>query len=581
MNSRTTPWLWLSFLLLVLPTMVRAGDITQYLPEDALGFVLIRNLDEANSKINKLIRTYELPLPAPLDFIKSATRLGGGINMQGNILIALLPAENPSSDLVPMVLLPITDYRKFATSVKGDVSGEICRVSIAEEDVLIAKEDDFALLMNIEHRETLELLLGLEPEPVVDLHPIDAWQSETDVMIALMPTGLKMLLRQGQDALAQQRVQLEQQLEKPQFAALGHQMKKNLETSEWMLSLVGSHLQLAAVGMRIDSQNNLHLGKRLVLKKDSSLVQNTPPLATHISPLAGFANQPFVLAGGGPIPQDWVDTWASFTRKMMERMSEIYGLEDLPPDQWNELEEVYRGMMVGMDNFSLIMLPGEEGQPLFSNIYGIAKVQDAEQYVQNYMKSTELWNAITAQSTSDILLVRAVHPKEVDGAKGCEIVVDVADAASDPNVPIFNWMLKSMFGEGGKMHQLLLAIDQNTLVYTMGEEEDILSLMQQARHNEMGLSNNSAVQVTVALLQDDAPWILLISPSGCVRWTDRLMKEILVHLREGSVTIPEFDACPPIGVSVGLNQRRLECDMVWPAETLQALAVYIKKCKNL
>ena len=106
MNSRTTPWLWLSFLLLVLPTMVRAGDITQYLPEDALGFVLIRNLDEANSKINKLIRTYELPLPAPLDFIKSATRLGGGINMQGNILIALLPAENPSSDLVPMVLLP-------------------------------------------------------------------------------------------------------------------------------------------------------------------------------------------------------------------------------------------------------------------------------------------------------------------------------------------------------------------------------------------------------------------------------------------------------------------------------------------
>ena len=61
-----------------------------------------------------------------------------------------------------MFLLPVSDYAKFAESIKGDATGEICRVTIADEDVLVAKRDDYALLMNVEHRALMQQILAAQ-----------------------------------------------------------------------------------------------------------------------------------------------------------------------------------------------------------------------------------------------------------------------------------------------------------------------------------------------------------------------------------------------------------------------------------
>ena len=117
----------------------------------------------------------------------------------------------------------------------------------------------------------------------------------------------------------------------------------------------------------------------------------------------------------------------------------------------------------------------------------------------------------------------------------------------------------------------------------MASEQELLPLLNQVRENETGLSNNIQVQTTLRLLPEHASWKLLISPAGCVQWADRVVKEFLVHLQQQQeiFEIPVFDACPPMGISIGFQQRQLAGDIVWPAATIQALADYIKKCGAL
>ncbi len=559
---------------------VHADDILDYLPEDSLGFAVVRDLNRFNAKAAQLTKMFELPVPPPLTFVQFATGLSEGLDLDGDLLLAVLPGTELSSKPQPMVLLPILDYAKFAVSINGDESGEVCRVTVAGEDVLIAKQGPYALLMDVEHRETLELLIGLEPGPVGILEPLDPWIAGNDVTVALMPAGVELLLGLGRQGLDAQQEQFAEQFKDPQFEELAQQMENNIALSKFFLEMVGAEIKMGAVGLAVDDQANLRLGKRILLS-NTGIFGNTEPIDSSVSPLAGYTSQPYVVAGGGPFPESWSETLAALSLIILEKMPDAYGLEDLAEEKWNELEEMYVSVMQGVRFSSMIMVPGEKGDPLFSNLYGIVKAADAEGYLDSYQKSMETWNDILAQSSGDIKLQYELTSTTVGDFKACEIVVDVAVVAQDPNVPMFNWMLEAMFGEDGKFHQMLIAADEKTIVYGMAGQDQLTVMIDNVQKGVTGLSDSAEVQTTMKLLSDNAPWKMVISPPGCVQWATRFVNEFLVHLQGSTVDIPEFPPCPPVGISMNVVDARVEVDMVWASETLEALAEYIKKCRAL
>ena len=148
-----------------------ADEILDYLPEDALGFVVVRDLGVASERIQKVAMSARLALPGPLGSLKFATGIAAGLDEQGDLLVALIPGSRPAEPPEPMVLLPIANYDDFAASVKADPSGKVSSVTIADEEVLVAKQGPFAMLMNTEDRESLELITSLESSPVEVLSP--------------------------------------------------------------------------------------------------------------------------------------------------------------------------------------------------------------------------------------------------------------------------------------------------------------------------------------------------------------------------------------------------------------------------
>jgi hypothetical protein len=91
--------------LLGLSTISTAADVLSLLPNDALSFALVRDAQSTNDKIFQLISIYEEGVPAPLDMVQAMTGLSEGLELNGDVLFALLPAgESPIP--APMFLLP-------------------------------------------------------------------------------------------------------------------------------------------------------------------------------------------------------------------------------------------------------------------------------------------------------------------------------------------------------------------------------------------------------------------------------------------------------------------------------------------
>ena len=566
-------------LLLAATASASAEGVLDYLPEDALGFVSFCNLESIDAKAQTLAELFEVPLPAPLPFMKLTTGLGEGLDTKGDVLVALLPGGTPAASPEPMVLLPISDYTKFADSIGGDTRGEICRVTIAGEDVLVGKDGNYALLMNIENRETLEILLELEPKSVAQLEPLDSWLANNDITVAIMPAGAKILLKLGSDGLAQASTLFEERASNTQSADVFTSTRAALGFYQTLLDFIGEEVELMTWGLSIDEDQNIRLGKRALLKKEGRLSQAGPISATSSSVFKGYADQPFVLAGGGPLPESWAGGLASASSKMIRKMKDFYGLEHLEESDWKELEQSYATMTRGLNSMSMIMLPGEEGEPLFSSFYGVMGVSHSDNYLKSYVEAAKTYNNIMSQSTRHKMEFE-VQETTVADKQACELTMDIAGMMQDPNVPQFNWMLESMFGEEGKLRYLFVAASDNTLAISMGGEEKIIPLLKSIDQGEMGLAKNGEVETTMKLLNAGAPWKLLISPAGCVEWAERFANEFLGNLTGQTMDFPDFPTSPPLGITMHLSESRVESDLVWPAETLKTLAAYIKTCQE-
>jgi hypothetical protein len=571
--------------LLTWPVLLaHAESIVDQLPDDAIGFAIVRNMEAANAKVEKVIKIFEelspQPIPAPLPLIKASTGLGEGLNEQGEAMLALLPGGGETAPPRPLLVVAVSDYAEFAESIKGDATGEVCRVTIAGEEVLAAKRGDYAVLMNVEHRDRLEALLSSNPKSVAAVASLDGWLAKVDFAIVVTPAGIDLLTSMGQAGLAGQRAEMESQFNDPQFADMLKQMQQTFAIYDAVLGFLGAEIEAAAAGVSIDDDTNVKLESQVLLTKEGKPATVDEAERPKESPLAGYPDEPFVMALGGPLPATYGETMSKAMRKLIEAYPKMYGFEDLKKEDWEKLEEAWKSSMRGMRSFSMVMFVGEEDDPLYSNLYSIMSVDDADEYLKVYRTAMETWNELMAKTSSDIKLKYENSEVEIGGKKGILTLTDIAAAAGDQDVPMFQNMLEAMFGEDGKLRMYLLAADNKTLVMGISDEDGLKEAIKNAASGESGLAESTSVEAAIKLLDERAPWRGAVSPKGCVAWFSRLMGTFMAQFGAPPMTIPEYPDSPPVAFSFNLTEGRFSGELVWPAETLKSLAAYVKKIQD-
>src|SRR5208337_5007847 len=98
---------------------------------------------------------------------------------------------------------------------------------------------------------------------------------------------------------------------------------------------------------------------------------------------AGLPGGSFVFAGGMTLSESMIGPLMNMSTTMMKNSPEIYGIN---------AEQADKSGKAGMQNFksmhslSIVMKTGGRGDPLYSNMYGSFRVDNAEQFLAGYEK---------------------------------------------------------------------------------------------------------------------------------------------------------------------------------------------------
>lgn len=560
---------------------LRGEGVVDHVPSDALGFAVMRHLDATNGKFERLLKIFEGALgampPAPVTYFKAVTGLGAGIDLAGDAVLALLPGDDPSAPKL-LFLAPVADYAALAQSVGGDPSGEITRVTITGEEVLVARQGDYAMIMNVEHRPTMESLLTATPavaaEPAV---PAD-WLAASDVAVVLMPAGVEALVEMGRAGLDAERKMWEEQFADPAFGEQLASLKSSLATYDALLAFCDAEISSATLSLAIDDATNVTFTQHVQFARDGEAAQF--PAVERPSPLAGLAAAPFVTAAGGPMPASWGDALAAMCREAFRESADAYGFQEFDEAQWTKLEAALRNVFA-VRSYASAIYAGEKDDPLYSNVYAVARVDDSAAYLASARSSIEAWNELTAASTSDIKLIYELSDVKVAERPALLMTVDVLSAAEDENVPMVKPIIEAMIGPGGVLRVYLVAVDPKTVVFAIATEERAARAAAHAESGDAGLSDAPEIKATAALLHVDAPWVGYISPPGWAAWISRMLQGAFGQLGGAPFTLPEYPAGPPVGIAVRLADGELHAEIAAPVKTLEDLAAFIKACQSL
>jgi hypothetical protein len=576
----------ISILLGVACTVAARGEgIFDYVPADALGVVVVRDLAATDAKVRQLEEVFaglsDVPLPAPLALFKAATGFGDGLDEDGDALLAMLIGDDERGDPKPMLLIPVTDYARFAAAIGADASGEVARVRIAQQDVLAARRGDYALLMNVEHRPTMEAMLAT---PTTDASPafdeLADWLDRVDVAGIVLPKYVEIFVKYGPESNEDVRAAATQELAQLGGGAALVGLNAGLAINARLIEVMRTDVQAVAVGAAVDKAGNVRLSNRVALKPDGPLAALESASRPEGSPLAGVPDQPFVLGGGGPLPKGWAEAIARVARTVTHDLREGYGFDGFEDLQWEQVEESWR-LSLQERAGGFVMLVGDKGAPLIGNVYNHVHVDDSAAYLNALRRSTEMWNQLTLQSSSDLKLIYELVDVEVDGHKGLLVTADVAGAAGDEEYPLMKVMWETALGKGGQYRHYYLPLDDTRVLAVIGDEAQARQGVAWATANERGLADSLHVKSTAKLLDPAAAWMFYVSPQGCVAWYERLYGLLTAQFGAPAIKLPVYAAGPPIGVGITLDHRALQVDAVAPVQTLRDLAAFAREAKKL
>src|SRR5882757_573348 len=197
MRHLTASRVFVLILVLLAPITARSADILQEVPNDVLGFVVVHHLNAIDAKAKWLSLELRNNTFSPLAFLKTVTNIQDGLNLDGDFLLAVYPdSRGDKSRLRFGVWLPVADYARFGKSIGAASLDGISTVTVAGEDLLVARRGEWALVMDTDQRERMTQLVAASASPAVSPQVAGwkKWIDANDVTVVAYSAGVRELL---------------------------------------------------------------------------------------------------------------------------------------------------------------------------------------------------------------------------------------------------------------------------------------------------------------------------------------------------------------------------------------------------
>lgn len=601
------PYRLLSIPLIVLLLLMAhpvgwAADVLKNVPASALGFVVIRHLEGTDAHVERVFKTLQVPFLGPLAFLRATTGIAKGLDIDGDLLLAVLPGEKPTAQPLFAVWLPVMDYEAFITSLHGTTADPVAAVTVAGEDLLVARHGDWALVMDPDQRARMKQILGGETQPTHSLSAWEKWLGTNDITLIVLPDGVRSMWnwsvpsenadgsmaggsedRRNDDLSAP--IDEEYPLGKPAVDGIA----KNGQWSAWrpmirsaiqeMPALVQGLAEARAIAcsLRLDDAGNAFAGLRVAWQQDVLPIPSTWAVEQDKASLPSL-NQPggFIVSGAGRLPSPiLVAASGSYARLF---------IRDLEKENKTNVDERAAAQFVKAVELAashvgaaaVLGQPGEKQDAVYSNRYSLIRVDSADAFLEQVREVMRLWNEVNHEMQGEVRLVFDSRTVLVGNRDATEYSIDMVAAVGAPGLPEVRQAMEKLFGPEGKLRLFLVPGNDHAVLLAVGTLEQAAGALELATLDQGSRWNQEGLDPTSRLLPERADWRLFFSAHGYTHWLKRQMDAVLGPVIGGPI-VDEFPSSPPIGAAGGFEAAEFWADVVVPAATIESTAMFLKK----
>src|SRR3954467_14756462 len=177
--------------VLTLSVPVKAANILDEVPTDALGVVVVHKIGDVDAKIRALTTSLRNNAFAPLAFLNTATGIQTGLQLGGDaLLVVYSDTRGDKSHLQFAVWLPVANYASFVKSLGASSTEGVSAVTVAGEDLLAVRRGDWAVVADPDQRDRLTQLDSATASPPALPANWKSWIASNDVAIVAFESGV-------------------------------------------------------------------------------------------------------------------------------------------------------------------------------------------------------------------------------------------------------------------------------------------------------------------------------------------------------------------------------------------------------
>ncbi len=545
-----------------------ADDVVQQIPNHALAYVVIKNMQRASGEVDQTAERMQLPAPNLLAMAKEHLHLVKGVVDAGDMALVLVAREAGSP--VPVFFVRTDNYEELRNQLNPDEQeGPISQVVVGGATTLICKKGDYAVFAPATFRDGLKQIVESEERVEIDSQT-RAFIERADAYAVATDTGVKVLSQQAVGVL---------QMVKQQFADSGPQGESAAAAFgiyEELFRWASKEVSQVVLRLEIDDNGAISLLKRVGLQNPVEFTARDAA-ANATKRLAHLPEWPYVMAFAGEFGDSkTMEKWMELSLDMMRATA-----GQLSDEQTDKLVEASRKSMEGLRGMSFVFgVPAPEGS-IYSRMGMVMEVEDAGAFINNYVLAMKQMQQIFADSERVPYRILAAETGQVAGVQGMKAVMQLTPAAFGPGGEQAKEMLDKLYGEGGKIEVYAAPVDINHVALAYVSEESLRKVIQAAK-SPNGLAADNGIQTAATLLSDDAQMVGFISPEGSLQFVQRMMAMFVPEGQQVEIPqLPPFPSSPPLGFSFQNDGEAFEAGLVAPVESLIALGKYIQAWRAL
>jgi hypothetical protein len=551
-----------------------AKDVLQLIPADAIGFTVVNRLGETDANVQRLGRQMQLPLPSPLTLFRLRSGIDKGLDETAAAAMAVVAGQEAGQPPAGVFFVPVTDYDAFIGQLEPkDLQDGISEVRVQAKPLLVARKDGYAVMARPRDRAALERALADGEQIGRAVADFRSYLDAHDAAVVVTAGGVKLLATLGQHGLEQAKAAVRElgQDENPALAAI--------DLYAEMLRGFESEVDSLAIGMRLDEAGVLHLTSRTRFNPSGAVF----PLLGDAKPypgdlLAGLPAVPFVGAFAAVVSPEAFGPMLEMSGNMMKAVPQIYGMT---PKQVDKMMELSKKTLKGFRGMSFLLGVGRPGDPLYSQMISVIRVDDADAYLANYRDYWKELDEAIEGAEGTFLGNMSLEEADVDGTSALKLTMGLWDGLAAGGVPDpqeFEAIMEKMFGPGGKMTMYLAAADQHKVLMSYTDTDLLATAMRCVKENQNQLSADQGMVKTAGLLPSGAQAVGYLDAGGMIAFFNRMTS--LMPKPNAPPQLPGFPESPPIGWAAKASPEGLETHLVVPPEFCRAIGEYVTKVQK-